>query len=331
MLGALTLLLVSLTQPEQTASTPAFSPADFREWFDSALAGELAIPRKVRRSARCYRYIFVGGFHSERMPGYFAQNAKELRAVGVPKGAIHFVYPSSHDTVEENADLVRSAIKRIARAGTEKLVIIGHSRGACDTLAFALENPEFIDEHVEAMFLVQGVFGGTGVADYLAGDGPPIDGRMPIQHRVVAHLLGRMERFLLNHGKHGGLPALTTEFSKEFWEQALEQHQAAIPVVSPKAFYVTTRTKPKRLPLFQQAIAWYVGYLGPNDGIVALKDQSLRGVGTVVAVLDAGHTELTNRFPGARSNPRLRRAIVDAIVMAIAEPVVKLSSRDAGH
>ena len=83
---------------------------------------------------------------------------------------------------------------------------------------------------------------------------------------------------------------------------------------------MTTRTEPGQLRFFQQTIAWYLGYLGPNDGIVALEDQSVPGLGTVLAVLDAGHTDLTNRFPSARSKSRLRRALIDAIVMAVAGP-----------
>jgi len=335
-LGFLTFLLVSLSPPDHAATTPVISPVAFRAWFDAALGGRLSIPAEVSRTARGYRYVFVAGFLNERMSGYFAQNAKELRAKGVPRRAIHFIYPSSHKTVAGNAEAVRSQFLEIARQGPEKLVVIGHSRGACDALAFALGNPEFVADHIQALFLVQGPFGGTGVADYVVGEGPPIDTQMPWRHRVVAHLLGRLEVFLLDRGKHGGLQALTQRSSDEFWERALEEHQAAIPVVSPRTFYVTAQTGPSRLRLFQQAIAWYLSYLGPNDGMVALDDQTVPGLGTVVAVLDAGHTDLTNRFPSARSKPRLRRALIDAIVMAVGKPRSnrlpdKGGDRNGGH
>ena len=51
--------------------------------------GSLTIPDEAIEEARRYRYVFVGGFHNERLPGYFAQNARELRAKGVPKEAVH--------------------------------------------------------------------------------------------------------------------------------------------------------------------------------------------------------------------------------------------------
>ena len=53
--------------------------------------------------------------------------------------------------------------------------------------------------------------------------------------------------------------------------------------------------------------------------MVALEDQSLAGVGNVLAVLDAGHTDLTNRFPSGRAAQRMRKAVIDAIIMSVGE------------
>ena len=69
---------------------------------------------------------------------------------------------------------------------------------------------------------------------------------------------------------------------------------------------MTTKAKPAHLRLVLQATAWYLGtHFGPNDGMVALEDQSVDGVGTILAVLDAGHTDLTHRFPSAMPKRRL--------------------------
>ena len=198
--------------------------------------------------------------------------------------------------------------------------MIAHSRGSCDTLAFALENPEFVDEHIHSMFLIQGPFGGTGLADYIVGDGPPIDRKMPLGSRLIAHALAKAEGFLLNHGKHGGLPELSRCASDEFWKAMLEEGSAAVPIVGPKTFYITSQIPASGHRLFQRAIASYLETnFGENDGIVALSDQSLTGLGTVLAVLDAGHTDLTNRFPSGKAAARMRKAIVDAIVMAVGD------------
>ncbi len=71
---------------------------------------------------------------------------------------------------------------------------------------------------------------------------------------------------------------------------------------------MTSQILPSRLRLFRRAIASYLQtYYGPNDGIVVLRDQSLSGIGTDLGVFDAGHTDLTHRFP-ATSSGRVRPA-----------------------
>jgi pimeloyl-ACP methyl ester carboxylesterase len=317
----LMLLALLLVSPPSIDPKPVVSPLEFRASFKQALAGKLSIPTDVKRAAEAYRYVFVAGFMSEGMSEYFTQNARELAAMGVPRKAIHFIYPSSGETIEGNAAAVRSKFREFAALGAEKLVVIAHSRGACDTLAFALENPEFVADHVEALFLVQGPFGGSGVADYLTGEGPPIDRSMPLRDRLIAQGVGRLEEFRLSRGQHRGLPALTRQASKEYWEKALDKHRAAIPVVSPKTLYITTKKNSAQLRLVLRATASYLdAHFGPNDGMVVVEDQSVAGVGTVLAVLDAGHTDLTHSFPSAVPKRRLRRALIDAIIMGIGLP-----------
>jgi pimeloyl-ACP methyl ester carboxylesterase len=330
MLGMLTVYaaLIALPGVAEAGPTSAATPSCFREWFDAACSGRVIMPDAVERNARRFRYVFVGGFHNERMPGYFGQNAKELRARGVPRKAIHFVEPSSRKTVADNIGEVRDRFLAIAKEGPEKLVVIAHSRGACDALAFALCNPEFVRDRVESLFLVQGTFGGTALADYVVGDGPPIDGRMPLRHRVVCHFLAGAEALMVARGWHGGLSGLTRRASSEFWSKALAEHSDAVAVVGPKTYYVTSATTTSRLRLFKKAASSYLGlHIGPNDGMVALEDQSVAGVGTVLAVLDAGHGDLTNRFPSSRRDRRLRRALIDGILMTVGTPQAKGQDR----
>ena len=269
MLGLFIILSAALAPPDHESTPPAISPAAFRRWFDSAFEGRLIIPDDVKARASRYRYVFVGGLQIGMMKGYLAQNAKELRAKGVPPEAIHILNPSSHKTVVENAEAVRSELKAIAELGPEKLVLIAHSRGACDTLAFALRNPTFVTDRVHAMFLVQGPFGGTGVADYVAGEGPPMDGRMPFGHRVLGKAIGRLEAQLLGQSKHEVITSLSHRASDRFWDEILDDNCEAISVVAPKTFYVTSRTGPSKHPLLQRTTAWYLkAYYGPNDGLV---------------------------------------------------------------
>jgi pimeloyl-ACP methyl ester carboxylesterase len=300
---------------------PRVGPAEFRGWFEAASRGTLRIPDPVARRVGRFRYVFVGGFRAGRMPGYFAQNAAELRAQGVPRRSIAFVFPSSHKTIEENCDAVRDDLVRIAGEGPERLVVIAHSRGACDALAFALEDPEFVHDRIEALFLIQAPFGGTGLADYVLGTGEPMDSRMPPGPRLLARAIGAVERLLVRRGKHGGLAGLTRAASRSYWKGMLEQHADAIPVVGPKVFYIESRSQPARLGWFLRALSWYLGsYYGPNDGVVAVGDQALAGLGTSLGVLEAGHADLTRRFPASRAGRRSRRALIQAILMAVGGP-----------
>ena len=312
-------LLVGTMMLGDVESSAATRADDFNRWFSSAVDGELEIPKSIARKGRSFRYVFIGGFRNERMPGYFAQNMAELRAIGVPRGQIHLIHPSSTRTNEENVDEVRSSFLEIAGKGPEKLVVIAHSRGACDALAFALANAPFVGEHVEALFLIQGPFGGSGVADYVLGDGVPMDRQMPLRHRIFGHLLGRLARVMARRSGLDVVEGMAREASRTFWARTLKTYAEAVATVGPKTFYVRSSIHPSRQPLGRRAIAWYQRvYFGPGDGLVALVDQSLPEIGTVIGTVEAGHSDLTHRrLSNKRPQPGLRRALVRSIVMAV--------------
>src|SRR5699024_11708926 len=73
----------------QTCALPispiAISPGQFRAAFDAARKGHAWLPDEVLRNAKRHRYVFIGGFNHEKMPGYFNQNIKELVAMGIPR------------------------------------------------------------------------------------------------------------------------------------------------------------------------------------------------------------------------------------------------------
>jgi pimeloyl-ACP methyl ester carboxylesterase len=305
---------------EARRATPALcvTAEEFQNWFEKACHGELRIPESVSCRARCFRYVFVGGLQTSRMPGYFHQNITELRAHGVPRHAIHIMHPSSRRTVEENRAPVREELCRIACEGPERLVIIAHSVGGCDALAFALHEAPFVCERVEAVFLVQAPLGGTALADYVVGTGHAMDDQMPAGARRVATALGEMERFRMHRGPHAGIRELTRDAVRAYWDRVLEDCARAIPIVGPKLFYIESLASPDSLSPLPRATGRYLGtYYGPNDGIVAAGDQSLPELGTSLGVLDAGHADLTRRFPAARTGRQYRRALIQSILMVV--------------
>ncbi len=100
-----------------SAQAPAISSESFRTLFESARDGNLDVPPSVARNARRFRYVFVGGFGGAGVSGYFSENARELRERGVPRKHIHFVFPSSRETSEENEAAVRDRLEAIAAEG----------------------------------------------------------------------------------------------------------------------------------------------------------------------------------------------------------------------
>ena len=79
------------------------------------------MPADVKRAAaKGYRYVFVGGFMNEGMSEYFKQNARELQSDRSPRKAIHYIYPSSHETIEGNAAAVRERFREVRRSGPGK-------------------------------------------------------------------------------------------------------------------------------------------------------------------------------------------------------------------
>ena len=300
--------------------TPTIDPSEFQEWFLSSYDGTLELTEEIAARARRCRFVFVMGLMHERSPGYLEQNIKELTALGVPSESIHRIGPSSDTTFRENVDSIRASFFAISEKGPEPLVIIGHSRGACDALAFALQNPGFVSERVLALFLVQGPFGGSGVADYVLGSGIPMDRKMPVPGRAIAKVLGNAHAKQLERGKHSGIIDLTTDAAGRFWEKLLRSRSAAIPIVSPRTFFIESSVSPSRQPLLRRPVARYLDtYYGPNDGLVAAGDQYLPGIGTRLGMLDVSHMDLTHRFPAARPQRKLRGALVQAIAMGIGQ------------
>lgn len=311
---------------------------EFGRWFEAAAVGKLIVSEPTAQRAASFRYVFVAGLGHEQMPGYFGQNIAELEAQGVPPDAIVILAPTSRKTVAQNAAAFREEMRRVAQKGPQRLVVIAHSRGACDMLNFALRNPMFVDERVEAMFLIQGPFGGSALADYVVGEGEPMDRRMPPGHRIVAHFIGKHERSMIAKGDHGGLAGLTRENSRAYWTKLQDENADAITIIAPKVYYIAAQSDPSRLRLIQRTTGTYLDtYYGPNDGMVAVDDQSLPGLGTSLGPLNAGHADLTRQFPATRSGRQDRRALIQCIVAAVgrADPMTAkitestTASRDA--
>ena len=293
--------------------------------------GKLGIPDEVCQNACGYRYVFICGLFHEHMPGYFLQNVKELRARGVPRTSIHLVKPDSQQTVDENCKSVRAELQAIVKQGPERLVLIGHSRGACDALVFALQNPTFVKEHIHPLFLIQGPFGGTAVADYVAGDGTPMDRRMPTGYRFMGQAMGRLESRLLEDDTHDAIASLNRKDSESFWKDALTDPPRGGP-----------GRRPQNLLCNEPDRSVASSALPARDGVVpghVLRAERWTGRPGGPVAARPGHGSRGSRrrphgpdppLPRGSPKPRLRNALIDAIIMAVGTQNTQLARRSGG-
>ena len=180
-----------------------------------------------------------------------------------------------------------------------------------------MHEPDFVRDRVEAFFLIQGAFGGTGLADYVLGEGEPMDDQMSARPSVPRPRDRGIRRLPARTRQARGIDRTDARRLAGLLELALETHADALPIVGPKVFYVEAKVQRSRLGPFLRAMASYLGaYYGANDGVVAVEDQTIPGLGTSLGVLDAGHPDLTRRFPATRAGRRFRKALMQSIVMA---------------
>lgn len=300
------------------------SGTTFETWFRMQVEHSTTLPAVVLRTARRYQYVFVAGFLNEGFRReYFDDNRRALIDAGVAAESIHVVFPKSSNGVEENASLLRQTMSMLSAPGSQRFVVIGHSKGAVEVLAFALLSPAFVRDRVRALFLVQGAFGGSGIADYISGKGHKLDGGMPAAQRAEFAIAAGAGK-LLDVGIDRGFQSLTHDGAAQIWPRLIPRRGG--PESPPNlpdgladriAYIRASRAPEKVSPLFRVAAAYLGAYYGENDGLVEVKDQALAGVGTIITTLDADHASLMLSRPVSDQSDRVRRAFTQALLMQL--------------
>lgn len=326
--------LLSLFTPSFARSAPLIEPKQFQEWLLQSQHSPPILAPDARLRARRYHYTFVKGFLNETMPtGYFWDHIAELQSLGVTHDHIHVVSPCSGKSFDENQLTVKQELTQpVLDSDDEPEVIVAHSRAARDVLAFALLNPTFVREHVKAIFLIQGALLGSSVADYIKGEGPPIDRRVPSAYRIELEWIGKTARtFGGMFGIDTGFAELTHLDSAEFLDSIFASHPDAAAMISDKIFYIQGSKNPAHVSPLIRATAHYLQYsckielnergesICPNDGLVATHEQWLPGIGTSLAVFNADHTDLTNSWPISSEGNRKRLMLTRAIFTSVAQ------------
>lgn len=326
-LGKVVTLVVSLWSAWLGAALAPdrFLPAFETGMKEAATAGDDAYPRAAE-----FEYVFFGGIVGEYLKplGHFADMRAELFRLGVPRAQTHLYFPRSTRTVEENArGFVRESLVSLASRTPRKLVIVAHSKACLEVLAFALAHPEFVEKRVEALFLVQGPFGGSPLADYLMREALP-EWRAGRGTRLGMFLFGKIAGAL--HPWIRGVESLTTSASNrrnEGW-RALGADVAE--KLADKILYVQSFVDAKRATARVRVGAHFIESLGRvGDGAVAL-DAQKGCIGKHCVVLpDVDHSLPCSRLLTWRS-PRRAWAFAQAVLASVGRDLATSGARAAG-
>ena len=312
-----------------TADTPRTAiadvgPDDFVQWIKTSYGHAGAVPQGEKAAAARLRYVFVNGFLNEAVPTHFNESLATLRALGVPSSQLHHLFPPSVNSVEENARYLAGQLGEIAARGEQKLVVIGHSKGAAESLAAALIAPKGLLERIQAVFLLQGAIRGTAFADYFFGDGKEVDERFPWPLRKAFRwakntspdlILKRLESTIgITLGD--GVRSLTRARMEALWKKLVSERGEQARELTGKVFYITSWETQSRLSLPLQVPGLYLTtYYGDNDGLIGTDTQVWAGLGKVLGRLRASHAATVD-VKGSTHQHSLRRAMTEALARA---------------
>jgi hypothetical protein len=247
--------------------------AEFEKLDAAAKAGKNPFPPEAKNCV----FIAVGGLSSGAAPDelYFDQNLDGLKAAGmqVDRAPINTI-----DSIEHNAKVIADLVKKYAAQG-KQVVLIGHSKGGCDSEAALAMYPE-IDKDVRGLVTIQTPYGGSPMADDLD--------EIPGLEQVVGPALDVL----------GG----TKESCLELKYEERKKFLAKYPM--PKGIPTVCMASNKQSvfsPLFTTSEYMKQRYGVQNDGLVAVDDAFIPGSKTVTLQgldhLDSTMSELNPFLP----------------------------------
>lgn len=240
--------------------------------------------------------LFVGGFLSEVIPGYFVDNAEVAHELGAQTSV---VFPSSAAGLEEDAAFLREeALSRFNESG-RPVVLVGHSKGGAAALLTALRYPELVlTGVVDRVVVVQGAVGGSPLAETFA--------------RSSALRTWR------------GLNSLTTHEARRLFDDELANVRTKVTPdglerLFARVFYVRS-WEARGHTSFELALTH--GYLqgfgsGQNDGLLLQEDMKLDHAGVDLGVVASDHASLTVSGLLSKSTAADRKAFTRALFREI--------------
>ena len=214
-----------------------------------------------------------------------------------------FIPVSGRSGADHNAGQIAAAVEQVPIEPDERILLIGHSKGAVDILHFLVNYPQTA-RRVSAVVSVSGPIMGSPLADALAGTYARFFARMPFTNcrpgdRAVLDSLKRSYQttWLASHP----LPSHIRYFSLATFARREDVH-----------------------PLMLLTYDMLAAYEPRNDGYVAFSDQVIPGA-TLLGYVNLDHWDIALpirerlNFSGINSRSQEREILFQAVVLSVVE------------
>jgi pimeloyl-ACP methyl ester carboxylesterase len=259
------------------------------------------------------RILIVPGAFAECFPEFgmpFEDAAAFLRQRGY---RIDFVPVSGRSGADHNAAQIAAAVEQLPDDTADRIVLIGHSKGAMDILHFLVNHPQPA-RRITAAVSVAGAVNGSPLADNFAVTYRRVFSRMPLMYcqpgdQDVVNSLTRSHcvTWLASHR----LPEHVKYFSLGGFARREDIHPMML-----FTYDLLATVEPR------------------NDGYVAFSDQMIPGA-TLLGYANLDHWDIALpvrerlNFGGINSRTQARELLFEAIVLTVAESLNSASTTSA--
>ena len=244
--------------------------------------------------------IFVDGLLNEAaqlVGNYFCDNIAEAKKLGISNSHIGYL---SSITVPNNADKLMLEVQKTYSKVKRPIILVGHSKGGAECLYLILKYPELIlSEIIERVVLIHPAVGGSPLADNVADNfmgrsfsnylGEGLFSIQPATARTLFH--DAMENLRDTLKKIPGMiSAVHTLENPE--ELCAESYKA----ISDRVFYVRGAAPAASLCWGVRFVIFFckqpLNPSIPNDGLLHVEDQLIKGFGNDLGILECDHIDL---------------------------------------
>ena len=224
-------------------------------------------------SARQLHFVFVGGIFTELDPGYFKDNGKVIEEIGA---TYSIMFPPSTASLEEDAKLLYERVSSENKQIGKPIVLVGHSKGACDVVMLALLFPQLVTSgQIDRIVAIQGPLQGSVIAGDVADVGSLV---------------------LPNFFK--GLASCGPKVNELFQEKLLKLLQSQRTELNSRIFYVRSSEALVDVSLIMKAswdlcVKLTTGGSGRSDGLADPAKMKIDGFGIDLGELIGDHALFT--------------------------------------